>query len=211
MVRIKVSGKTQSDVTEMRAKGWHVCIYRDTNPEEEMITAEKKDIRFTVKPKTNEHGRCVEVRKYVMGYQKDSKTFYDVNCGINGTLCISEGKNNDDTYAFFRNEALQNLLDDFNIRRVIFPREGGTKFEKDVYLDVIKARQAGNYSDAKSSMPPFHTDGTYEEVGSESKGLRKWHVVDATYIYEYGTSTLTIPQEYDLNKIADNLEEIIDN
>ena len=207
MVRIKISSKAHSDVTEMRAKGWHVCVYRDTNADEEMITAEKKDIRFIVKPRINENGHFVEVRKYVMGYQKDCKQFYDAESGINGTLCISEGKSNDDTYAFFRNEALQNVLEDFGIRRVVFPHEAGDKFEKDVYLDTAKSRinESG-----LPEMPPFQTDGTYEEVRSETRGLKKWHVVDATYIYEYNSLTLTIPQVYDIKKVVDQLESILD-
>lgn len=206
MVRIKISSKSQSDVTEMRAKGWHVCIYRGADANEEMITCEKKDIRFTVKPKENERGRFIEVRKYVMGYQKDCKMFYDANSGINGTLCISEGKTNDETYAFFRNEALQNMLDEFGIRRVVFPRDPGDTFEKEVYFDTTKNKT--NESDYPA-MPPFHTDGTYEKLKSE-RGLMKWRVANATYIYEYNSATLTIPQIYDVNKVADKLEEFMD-
>ncbi len=206
MVRIKISSKSQSDVTEMRAKGWHVCIYRDADANEEMVTCEKKDIRFTVKPKENDvRGRFIEVRKYVMGYQKDCKMFYDAGSGINGTLCISEGKSNDDTYAFFRNEVLQNMLDEFGIRRVVFPRDPGDTFEKEVYFDKDKAKI--NESD-HPMMPPFHTDGTYEQLRTE-RNLMKWRVTNATYIYEYNTLTLTIPQIYDVNAIADKLEEFI--
>ena len=38
----------------------------------------------------------------------------------------------------------------------------------------------------------------------------KWLVTNATYIYEYNSATLTIPQIYDVNNVADKLEEFMD-
>jgi hypothetical protein len=97
------------------------------------------------------------------------------------------------------------MLDEFGIRRVVFPRDPGDTFEKEVYFDKDKAKI--NESD-HPMMPPFHTDGTYEQLRTE-RNLMKWRVTNATYIYEYNTLTLTIPQIYDVNAIADKLEEFI--
>ena len=164
MVKIKVSGKGKSDVTEMK--------FTDEN------AAAQKPAETSNQQKAA-----------------------SLNCGINGTLSISEGKDSDSTYAFFRNEKLQRVIDDFNINRIIFPREGGTTFEKEVHFDTTKH----SVNECNKNLPPFHTDGSYETIKSTDRNVRKWRVSGATYIFEYITRTLTIPQNYDIDKIAEIL------
>lgn len=201
MVKIKVSGKGKSDVTEMKAKGWRALIFRAPAPEEEMIVVDKNDVRFVVKTVSKDNERYTEVVKYISGFKKDTKQFCDCDCGINGTLSISEGKDSDSTYAFFRNEKLQRVIDDFKINRIIFPREGGVTFEKEVHFDTTKH----SINECNKNLPPFHTDGNYETIKSTDRNVRKWRVSGATYIFEYVTRTLTIPQNYDIDKIAEIL------
>jgi len=205
MVKIRIISSAQTDVTDLRAKGWHVLVFRGTKLDDDFITFEKKDIRFVVKIGEKDGNRVVEIFKFIDGHQKDEKQFFENGCGINGTYWISEGKTNELTYMFYRNEKLQTLIDEFGIRRVVFPKDPGEKFEKDVYLDIEKAKR---YSGTLPEAPSFHTDGTYEEVGTDVKGTRKWHVTDASYIYEYNTLTLTIPQVYDTEKIRELLDEL---
>ena len=109
MIRIRINQKKVSDVTSMNAKGWRISIYRDANPLNEMVTVEKDAIKFmldimhpaVVQNGTSAHTvNAVQIRKYVHGYFADSKIFMDTGSGINGTICISEGKCVETTYAF---------------------------------------------------------------------------------------------------------------
>lgn len=210
MVRIKINSNAQTDVTDMRAKGWHALVFRGTPAQsnEDFVTVEKKDIRFVARITMHEDTKCVEVLKYLDGYLKDVKQFYENGCGINGTLCISEGKSADLTYAFFRNEKLQKIIDEFGLRRIVFPRDPGDKFEKDVQIDLARYQQ---YTGNKHYpiAPSFHTDGTYEEIKPDDRNIKRWHVANASYILEFNTMTLTIPQKYDTDKIWEILKDLV--
>ena len=203
MVKIKIDSKKLSDVSDMRAKGWHISIFRSDDGD--FIIVEKKDVRFKLGIITNDNGeKCVEVTKFLHGVQKDTKLFDENGVGLCGTICISEGKLDEETYAFFRNQKLQDIIEEFSLKRIVFPREAGNTFEKDVYHDYYKSRQS-------KDMPTFHTDGTYEQVESKIKGIAQWHIVNATYVYEYNSATLTIPQKYDVDKVRTILNEILNN
>jgi hypothetical protein len=115
-------------------------------------------------------------------------------------LCISEGKDTDQTYAFFRNEKLQEIIDEFGLRRIVFPREDGNTFSKIVWTKEDKQSHG-------VPTPMFHTDGSYEDQGVEND-TRKWLVSGASYIYEYVSGTLTIPQQYDTEKIREILTSL---
>lgn len=206
MIKIKISSGSQSDVTDMRAKGWHLMVFRGIASDDDFITVAKNDVRFVMRVVKHDNEKYLEIAKYLDGVFKESKQFYENGCGIRGTLCISEGKEPDLTYAFFRNEKLQDIIDEFGLRRIIFPREPGDHFEKEVQVDLDKYKQ---YTGEHPTAPSFHTDGTYEEIPSDNRRLKKWKVSNATYIYEYNTGTLTIPQKYDTNKIWQTLEELM--
>lgn len=198
MVRIKINPKKQSDVNEMKAKGWAISVYRDRDTDSEFVTIEKGRIRFVMKTiiDENTNDKYVEVKKYMDGYVKDAKRFYENGYGVNGTFVISEGKTPDMTYAFFRNEGIQEIIDRYGLNRIVFPKEQGEKFDKTVYLDITK-----NPTSNDKNAPFFHTDGTYKPAKSDNKNLIAFDVSNASYIYEYNTFTLTIPWKYDLEKI----------
>ena len=200
MIRIRINQKKVSDVTSMNAKGWRVSIYRDANPLNEMVTVEKDAIKFmlnimhpaVVQNGTSAHTvNAVQIKKYVHGYFTDSKIFMDTGSGINGTICISEGKSVETTYAFFRSEELQELIDEFGLKRVSFPKD-----TKEYKFDKI-IQSPATIPETKANIPNFHTDGTYEKIKTESGGTA-WKISGATYVYEYNTCTLTIPWEYNL-------------
>ena len=207
MIRIKINAKKQSDVTEMKAKGWHVNVFRDRDNDAEFVTVEKGCIRFAMKTFTDAEtkDRYVEIKKYVDGYVKDAKRFYENGYGINGTFVISEGKSPDMVYAFFRNEGIQEIIDKYGLSRIVFPKEQGDTFDKTVYCDITR-----NPSFKDPSMPFFHTDGTYQPVKCENKNLNAFEITGATYIYEYNTCTLTIPWKYDLNKVREIMDSFAD-
>lgn len=202
MVRIKIDANSKTDVTDMRAKGWHILVFRGQTPDADFVTAEKKDVRFVMKITNNNDAKCVEITKYLDGYVKDVKKFYEGGCYLNGTLCISEGKEVEQTYAFFRNEKLQQIIDEFGLRRIVFPREDGDTFSKTVWTKEDKQSRS-------VPTPAFHTDGAYEDQGVEDE-TRKWLVTGASYIYEYTSGTLTIPQQYDAEKIREILTSLTD-
>jgi hypothetical protein len=203
MIRIRVNERTSTDVTDMRAKGWHVLVFRGDSADKDFLVAEKRDVRFVMKIITRDDVKYTEVTKYLDGFVKDTKLFYENDCGITGTFCISEGKDNDSTYAFFRNERLQKIIDEFELRRIVFPKDNGETFEKIVWVDT-KYRQ---YTGEHPVAPNFHTDGTYEMFKDED-GCMKWRVSNATYVYEYQSGTLTIPQKYDTETIRHILTEL---
>lgn len=205
MIRIKIARKKQSDVTELIAKGWRASVFRDADDAAEMITVEKGCIKFVLKRSATDPS-LMELKKYVSGYYHDTKSFYEAGCGINGTICISEGKNSDATYAFFRNEKLQLLMDKFHLRKIIFPKEDCPKFDKDVYYDETAKYANEAYFDGPNGC--FITDGSSSEEPS-IEGTRKWSVANASYIYELATQTLTIPWKYDTDKLMEILSKII--
>lgn len=210
MIRVKINRKRQSDVNEMKAKGWHVCVYREPDLNDEFVTAEKNGIRFVMKGVTTEtEEHVIEIRKYVNGFYKDSKKFFDNGCGINGTLCISEGITIENTYAFFRNEKLQDLIEEFGLRRVVFPREEGSKFSKTVYDSYETGVESIHLGDVPV-MPPFHTDGVYEQLPSIEPKTNKFEIHDATYVYEYNSLTLTIPWKYDVEYLRELMKSLTD-
>lgn len=207
MVRIKINPKRQSDVNEMKAKGWSISVYRDRENEAEFVTVEKGRIRFAMRTIIDEESKdkYVEIKKYLDGYVKDAKRFYENGYGVNGTFVISEGKTPELTYAFFRNEGIQEIIDEFGLSRIVFPKEQGQKFDKTVYCDIVK-----NPSFKDPSMPFFHTDGTYKPTKADTKGLTAFEISGATYIYEYNTATLTIPWKYDLEKVREIMNSFTD-
>lgn len=209
MIRIKINPKKQSDVNEMKAKGWSVNVWRDKDNESEFVTVEKGRIRFAMRTVLDEESKdkYVEIKKYMDGYVKDSKRFYENGYGVNGTFVISEGKTPDMTYAFFRNEGIQEIIDDYGLNRIVFPKEKGDTFNKTVYCDVTKNPSC---KDPNGKVAPFfHTDGNYHVTKSDNKNLAAYEINSATYIYEYNTCTLTIPWKYDLEKIREILESFI--
>lgn len=202
MIKVKVNGQHESDVSEMNAQGWNVCVYREPRHQSmDFITAHKGEFRFVVYCTADDEGDpMICIKKYLNGVCRESKKFYNPNNSINGLLFISEGKTPETTYAFFRNEDLQSIMDEFDVRKIVFPAKDGERFTKVVYdNDTVKA-----------SPPPFHTDGIYDIIDEGIiNGLRKYEVHGASYIYEYRTSVLTIPWKYDCGKIREQLAEII--
>jgi len=210
MIRIRINQKKVSDVTSMNAKGWRVSIYRDANPLNEMATVEKDAIKFMLSimhPAVLQNGtsahtvNAVQIKKYVHGYFTDSKIFMDTGSGINGTICISEGKCVETTYAFFRSEELQKIIDDYGLKRVSFPKDiSGYSFDKIV-------PSPANLPETKASLPPFHTDGSYEKYKTED-GNVAWRIHGASYVYEYNTCTLTIPWEYNILRVREFMDAL---
>lgn len=206
MVKFKILDASQSDVSDLLVKGWHIMIFRGDSSYEDFLIVSKKGVKFVVKIVDKWGYNVIEITKYIDGVKKDMKQFYDHRCGLNGTYSISEGKSDDLSYMFFRNESLTKLMDEFGLKRVMFPRESCERFEKDVYLDMDKSLQYNG--NAYKNIPFFHTDGEYAQVESEVPGSAKWHISDAKYIYEYNTKTLTIPQLYNVDDVRQWLKEL---
>lgn len=211
MIRIRINQKKVSDVTSMNAKGWRVSIFRESIAINEMVTVEKDAIKFVVsimnvnRSKPEDHlvhnVNAVQIRKYVHGYYTDSKIFLDTGSGINGTICISEGRSVETTYAFFRSEELQELIDDYGLKRVSFPKDiSGYLFDKIV-------PSPANLPETKASLPPFHTDGSYEKYKTEDGDIA-WRIHGASYVYEYNTCTLTIPWEYNIIHVREFMDAL---
>jgi hypothetical protein len=207
MVRIKLASRSESDVTKMKAKGWVINVFRERNERDDFVIAERDVIntRFTLQLAKVPH--TVEVKKFVNGEFIDSKLFHDPGCGLSGTLCISEGKTVTTTYAFFRNEMLMELMERYGLKRIEFAKTDAAKFDKFVYENDLSMYGKG---EGKPTLPPFHTDGTYEETTPQQPNMRKFLVSGATYVYEYKTCTLTIPQQYDIWKLDELLKHLTD-
>lgn len=210
MIRIRINQKKVSDVTSMNAKGWRVSIFRESIAVNEMVTVEKDAIKFMLNimhPAVVQNGtgahtvNAVQIRKYVHGYFTDSKIFMDTGSGINGTICISEGRSVETTYAFFRSEELQKIIDDYGLKKVSFPKDiTGYVFDKIV-------PSPANLPETKASLPPFHTDGSYEKYKTEDGNIA-WRIHGASYVYEYNTCTLTIPWEYNIPRVREFMDAL---
>lgn len=210
MIRIRINPKKASDVTTMYAKGWRVSIFREAKSENEMVVVEKDVLRFVMTIMSMNRAdegeppvriQAVQIKKFVHGYFVDSRIFLDTGSGINGTICISEGRTVETTYAFFRSEELQKLIEEFDIKRVAFPKDTTAyRFEKQIIIpnDTIVDSH---------TMPEFHTDGTYQLIKTPD-GDNAWLVSNATYVYEYKIRTLTIPWEYNLMHVREIMKDL---
>ena len=195
MIRIKINPDDKSSVINMTARGgWKVTIFRDSNDSKrDFVTVLREPVRFHL----HIEGETVVLDRYVDGKRIDTKKFYDTGSGINGTICISENPQANTIYGYFRTDELQTIIEDFELKRIEIAKEPGKTMTKTI---------AGN----GSTVPPFHTDGTYEEQKAPD-GSQQWLVGGATWIWEYETRTLHIPQIYDHERIYDALEEIVTN
>lgn len=216
MIRIRINQKKVSDVTSMNAKGWRVSVFRESKPENEMVTVERDAIKFVMSimqvPRSHAELdwtgmttmiQAVQIKKYIHGYFTDSKIFMDTGSGINGTICISEGKTVETTYAFFQSEELDQLKQEFDIKKITFPKDiRGYRFDKIIPWDEVSYEPG-----AKLTVPKFHTDGVYELIQDED-GRAAWQIGNATYVYEYERHVLTIPWEYNLKQIRELMRSL---
>lgn len=189
--RIKIDARGVSDASEIIAHGWHVSIYRGRDRFDDFVTITKDNVRFTVA--AVEENDTIVIKKFIDGNEVDTKTFFDPGCGLVGTIGIRETENST-AYAFFRNEMLQRFMEEHDIRRVEFSKTSGSKFDKIIQM----------YENENGSIDGFVTSGKSEEIDEtvdETLGgvtVHKFHVHDATFIYERSTGTLTLPWVYDL-------------
>ena len=218
MVKIKIPGRTESDVSRMIAKGWAVSIFRGKNIYgfDDFITIEKGGVKFWIGKgsvllgEIEDKSSAIEIKKYVDGKYDESKIFYDTGDGLAGTIFITDSKTISQTYAFFRNASLMEIIDEFSLRRIEFPKTSNFRFEKTIVEDLDKTSMNPDW-DCKNGMPPFHTDGNYEItelIDTAEEHVRAWLVSDASYIYEYNSATLTIPQVYDVDTIRNIMNEL---
>lgn len=218
MVKIKIPGRTESDVSRMNAKGWAVSIFRGKNIYglDDFITIEKGSVKFWIGKSTillgeiEDKSSAIEIKKYIDGKYEESKIFYDTGDGLAGTIFITDNKIVPQTYAFFRNASLMGIIDEFSLRRIEFPKTSDFRFEKTIVEDLSKTSMNPAY-DCKNGLPPFHTDGNYEItelIDTTDEHVRVWLVSDASYIYEYNSATLTIPQVYDVDTVRNIMNEL---
>lgn len=218
MVKIKIPKRNESDVSRMMAKGWNISIFRGKNlfGFEDFITIEKGCVKFWVgyiRTNTTDQDiggfTGIEIKKYVDGKYDESKIFYDTGDGLVGTIFITDSKTIGQTYAFFRNASLMEIIEEFELRRIEFPKTSECEFEKTIKEDFKDLMATSNWSPVRNTMPPFHTDGTYEIIDiDEENRVRTWQVSGATYIYEYNSATLTIPQVYSIDKVRAIMDEL---
>lgn len=181
MIRIKLFSRLHSDVSEMKAKGWDIALYKDTTSPEgfvEHCVVSRGDVRFEIKRR----GKYIEVKRFVDGDCLDTKTYAaDGVEGCEGTLYINENNREaTKTYCFFRNSELQCLLDSAGVEKMSFRGEGETSFE-------IMSRSEDEY---------IRTDGV-KEGAYLYKGC--------TYFLDKKTSDLFIMRDTDLNELADKI------
>lgn len=220
MIKVAIPDRT-TDVSRMTAKGWVISIFRgkDQFGFEDFITIEKAGVKFWMGRSQLKYGMegvpgqdhitlpAIEIKKYVDGRFDESKIFYDTGDGITGTVFITENKAISTTYAFFRNASLMEIIKKYGLRRIEFPRTQGDRFDKTITEDVLKSPA----NPSSPTLPPFHTDGTYQSLGVDEETMcNTWEVYGASYVYEYQIATLTIPQIYDpqeIDKIMSSLTE----
>ena len=118
MIKIKISCKTESDVSTYIARDWTIKMFRGYS-HGEFFVAEKDNIQFVVRE--TDDGR-ISLEKLVNGEPIDTKFAASDGCGIGGTLYINDHREPERCYAFFRNEKLQDLLDCFGIPKLIFQK-----------------------------------------------------------------------------------------
>ena len=195
MTKIKVTKRMESDVTEMFANGWRVSVFRHDDFRYDFLVISKDRIRFEIRPDKETH--CIIVSRFVDGKKVDYKKFYDTGLGVTGTVCILEDTM-DNTYCFFRTEDLQQLIDTYRLKKVLFAKQAGEKF---TYTMMY------NPELHKNSFAPIHTDGTMTNKMIEGKDSIE--IVDATYVYDASQSILVIPQVYNPETIHALMKEII--
>lgn len=195
MITKIIAPKRLSDISEEKGGCWGMDIFRSKSPKGDGVVMKRGNIKFKISLGTNEVGvDVVKLTKYIGSEEKWTKRFYDPGDGIDGQYCISEGITDNETYAFFRPWSIVMLMCQYGINRVLFPKEseyeGNYKF----------TRTVDNYDN--TGVPPFHTDGQYDKTANG------WTISGASYVYEYNTGTLTIPWQYDLNKLTEDLDAL---
>lgn len=185
MIKIKVSTKESSDVTQYVAREWTVKVYRSYRGGE-FFTAEKGPIQFVVKEDDDE----VTVTKFVNGESADVKRSHADHCGVGGTLYINDHKDPARCYAFFRNERIQSLIDYFQIPKLLFQKDSDTTIDEWT---------------TTSPASEILTDGIVTDVDID--GIMGVLVDEAKFIYDAKTMILLIPQNYDLDYIESELSK----
>lgn len=205
MIKFKINDPSKSDVTKMFAKKWRMTIYGKGTLKEnlDIVHVEKDDVLFVIYLDKDKHNIIVD--RFIDDIFIDRKSFHDDGDGVVGTFCILEGETSRTTYAFFRTEKLQQLMDQYGIR-ISFSKESGNMINK---FRIHQSWDNLVYGGTVPEMPPFHTDGTFTCMKNEDRRENEWIVSGATYIYGYPQCILYLPQDYDLEHIKDVLEEII--
>lgn len=185
MIKIKISCKTESDVSTYIARDWTVKMFRGYT-HGEFFVAEKDTIQFVVRE--TDDGR-ISLEKLVNGEPIDTKFAASDGCGIGGTLYINDHREPERCYAFFRNEKLQDLLDCFGIPKLIFQK---TSVGSDHFVMGYETH---------STEDEIITDGTIEDNGETRS------VSNAGYVYDVMAGLMILPQKYDIPAIIQSLRE----
>jgi hypothetical protein len=204
MIKIKICSRDQSDVTEMKAKGWLIRIMREANPHKTQVVAEKGNVQYVLSTIKEEGEVLVCLKTYVFGECTSTKQSPSDGCGVYGTLYISDNSIEERSYAFFRNEAIQSFMDFFGIRQV--------KYTEDAVMTESFSQTLQFENDTEDLGDRFVTDGfvTHNSIQNED-GV--WsHSVSisyASYLYDKQSMTLSIPYRYDINKLYDIMYEYL--
>ena len=185
MIKIKISCKTESDVSTYIARDWSVKMFRGYT-HGEFFVAEKDNIQFVVRE--TDDGR-ISLEKLVNGEPIDTKFAASDGCGIGGTLYINDHREPERCYAFFRNEKLQDLLDCFGIPKLIFQK---TSVGSDHFVMGYETQ---------STEEEIITDGTIEDNGDTRS------ISNAGYVYDVMAGLMILPQKYDIPAIIQSLRE----
>lgn len=185
MIKIKISCKTESDVSTYIARDWTIKMFRGYS-HGEFFVAEKDNIQFVVRE--TDDGR-ISLEKLVNGEPIDTKFAASDGCGIGGTLYINDHREPERCYAFFRNEKLQDLLDCFGIPKLIFQK---TSVGSDHFVMGYETH---------STEDEIITDGTIEDNGDTRS------ISNAGYVYDVMAGLMILPQKYDIPAIIQSLRE----
>ena len=198
MIKIRICSKDQSDVTEMKAKGWLIKIMREANPHKTQIVAEKGNVQYVLSTIKNDGEILVSLKTFVFGELTSEKQSPSDGCGVYGTLYISESSNEARGYAFFRNEAVQNFMDFFGIRQV--------KYTEDAVMTESFSQTIQFEDDSEELGDRFVTDGFVSHNAIQNEDGVWSHSVSisyASYLYDKQMMTLSIPYRYDINRLYD--------
>lgn len=206
MLKLKISKKENSDVTEYRAKGWTAKVLREANPNNTQIIVEKGDIIFKLRTIWKEGEVLGELTKYIGGEPMGVKYFPTNNCGVFGTLYISDSSDSKRVYAFFRNEELQNLIDYFSIRKITFADENNLT----VMSDRISQKL---YYEDESEENKYRADGiiTHNCIQNEDGTIsHSVNITDATFILDMNELELFLPLKYSIHDLWDAIYRVYD-
>lgn len=187
MIKFRINKREESDVQTMTFKDWTVKLYR-AKGRPEWFTVTKENIQFVIRE--TDDGETITIQKYVDGECVDIKSTNSQGNGIAGTLYINDHKSPARCYCFFRNETVQNMLNDLEIDQLTYYDDGTNR-------DRISEFRLGKCPDTDAIV----TDGRIEFEDDEETGTTIVYVVDCHFVYCPWNNRLIVPYYPDIDMV----------